>query len=74
MQGSTCSFINNFLYMISLLPVNSVHVKYKIFLSAMEYLQFSPVDNSKGSFEEIVERFFCFFLILLYFSGRKNAI
>ncbi|KAI8026169.1 Nuclear pore complex protein NUP107 [Camellia lanceoleosa] len=33
-----------------------VHVKYKIFVSAIEYLPFSPGDDSKGSFEEIVER------------------
>lgn len=38
-------------------PENSVHVKYKIFLSAMEYLPLSPEDDSKGSFEEIVERY-----------------
>jgi len=36
---------------------SSVHVKYKIFLSAMEYLPFSSEDDSKGSFEEIIERY-----------------
>jgi hypothetical protein len=45
-------------------PANSVHVKYKIFLSAMEYLPFSPGDDSKGSFEEIIERYH-FFIIFL---------
>lgn len=34
----------------------SVHVKYKIFHSVMEYLPFSPDDSSKGSFEEIIDR------------------
>lgn len=34
-----------------------MHVKYKIFLSAMEYLPFSMEDDSKGSFEEIIERY-----------------
>ncbi|KAI8025179.1 Nuclear pore complex protein NUP107 [Camellia lanceoleosa] len=38
------------------LILHIVHVKYKIFLSAIEYLPFSPGDDSKGSFEEIVER------------------
>ncbi|XP_010111983.2 nuclear pore complex protein NUP107 [Morus notabilis] len=36
--------------------VFSVHVKHKIFLSAVEYLPFSAGDDSKGSFEEIIER------------------
>lgn len=34
-----------------------MHIKYKIFLSAMEYLPFSCGDDSKGSFEEIIERY-----------------
>ncbi|KAI8027256.1 Nuclear pore complex protein NUP107 [Camellia lanceoleosa] len=38
------------------LILHIVHVKYKIFVSAIEYLPFSPGDDSKGSFEEIVER------------------
>ncbi|GMP40730.1 hypothetical protein CsSME_00011064 [Camellia sinensis var. sinensis] len=38
------------------LILHIVHVKYKIFLSAIEYLPFSPGDDSKGSFEEIVDR------------------
>ncbi|KAI8026376.1 Nuclear pore complex protein NUP107 [Camellia lanceoleosa] len=38
------------------LILHIVHVKYKIFLSAIEYLPFSPGHDSKGSFEEIVER------------------
>ncbi|KAL5160669.1 Nuclear pore complex protein NUP107 [Glycine soja] len=33
-----------------------VHVKYKIFLSAMEYLPFSSMDDSKGNFEDIIQR------------------
>jgi len=37
--------------------VNSVHVKYKLFLSAVEYLPFSPGDESRGSFQEIIERY-----------------
>ncbi|KAI7735809.1 hypothetical protein M8C21_000571 [Ambrosia artemisiifolia] len=41
--------------------IDSVHVRYKIFLSAIEYLPFSPGDHvdsgfEKGSFEEIIER------------------
>ncbi|KAL6144439.1 hypothetical protein ACLB2K_055132 [Fragaria x ananassa] len=48
--------IDLFVHMMELRLDSSVHVKYKIFLSAIEYLQFSPLDNSKGSFEEIVER------------------
>lgn len=50
-----------FLFII-LVSFNSVRVKYKIFLSAMEYLPFSSGDDSKGSFEEIIERYLCFFL------------
>jgi hypothetical protein len=43
-----------------------IFVKYKIFLSAMEYLPFSPGDGSKGSFEEIMERYlYHFFVIFL---------
>ncbi|WZZ62261.1 hypothetical protein YC2023_062368 [Brassica napus] len=38
------------------LILHIVHVKYKIFLSAMEYLPFSHVDDSQGNFEEIVDR------------------
>ncbi|KAM5579600.1 nuclear pore complex protein NUP107 [Rosa sericea] len=48
--------IDLFVHMMELRLDSSVHVKYKIFLSAIEYLQFSPLDNSKASFEEIVER------------------
>ncbi|PRQ51617.1 putative nuclear pore protein 84/107 [Rosa chinensis] len=52
--------IDLFVHMMELRLDSSVHVKYKIFLSAIEYLQFSPLDNSnsKASFEEIVERVF----------------
>ncbi|KAI4355403.1 hypothetical protein L6164_004182 [Bauhinia variegata] len=45
-----------FVHMMELRLNSSEHVKHKIFLSAMEYLPFSPVDDSKGSFEEIIER------------------
>lgn len=49
-----------------MLIFGSVHVKYKIFLSAIEYLPFSrgvDVNGSfeKGSFEEIIERFLIIF-------------
>jgi len=40
----------------------------------MEYLPFSSGDDSKGSFEEIIERYvYLFFNIFLYISGRKNG-
>ncbi|KAJ7963320.1 Nuclear pore complex protein [Quillaja saponaria] len=48
--------VDLFVHMMELRLNSSVHVKYKIFLSAMEYLPFSTGDDSKGSFEEIVER------------------
>ncbi|PON43586.1 Nuclear pore protein [Parasponia andersonii] len=48
--------IDLFVHMMELRLSSSVHVKYKIFLSAMEYLPFSAGDYSKGSFEEIIER------------------
>ncbi|KAK9281423.1 hypothetical protein L1049_004325 [Liquidambar formosana] len=48
--------IDLFVHMMELRLNGSAHVKYKIFLSAMEYLPFSPGDDSKGSFEEIIER------------------
>ncbi|KAF2323644.1 hypothetical protein GH714_036445 [Hevea brasiliensis] len=48
--------IDIFVHMMELRLNSSVHVKYKIFLSAMEYLPFSLEDDSKGSFEEIIER------------------
>ncbi|XP_043705825.1 nuclear pore complex protein NUP107 [Telopea speciosissima] len=48
--------IDLFVHMMELRLNSSVHVKYKIFLTAMEYLPFSPGDDSKGSFEEILER------------------
>ncbi|PON93456.1 Nuclear pore protein [Trema orientale] len=48
--------IDLFVHMMELRLSSSVHVKYKIFLSAMEYLPFSAGDDSKGSFEEIIER------------------
>lgn len=48
--------IDLFVHMMELRLNSSVHVKYKIFLSAMEYLPFSSGDDLKGSFEEIIER------------------
>lgn len=48
--------IDLFVHMMELRLNSSVHVKYKIFLSAMEYLPFSAGNDSKGSFEEIIER------------------
>ncbi|CAN8269358.1 unnamed protein product [Cochlearia groenlandica] len=48
--------IELFVHMMELRMHSSVHVKYKIFLSAMEYLSFSPEDDSQGNFEEIVDR------------------
>ncbi|KAJ4958550.1 hypothetical protein NE237_025661 [Protea cynaroides] len=48
--------IDLFVHMMELRLNSSVHVKYKIFLTAIEYLPFSPGDDSKGSFEEILER------------------
>ncbi|KAM4110697.1 hypothetical protein ACJW30_05G011300 [Castanea mollissima] len=48
--------VDLFVHMMELRLNSSVHVKYKIFLSAMEYLPFSSGDDSKGSFEEIIER------------------
>ncbi|KAJ8560909.1 hypothetical protein K7X08_027099 [Anisodus acutangulus] len=48
--------IDLFVHMMELRLNSSVHVRYKIFLSAIEYLPFAPEDDSKGSFEEIIER------------------
>ncbi|XP_057504964.1 nuclear pore complex protein NUP107 [Actinidia eriantha] len=48
--------IDLFVHMMELRLNDSGHVKYKVFLSAIEYLPFSPGDDSKGSFEEIIER------------------
>lgn len=48
--------IDLFVHMMELRLNGSVRVKYKIFLSAMEYLPFSPGDEMKCSFEEIIER------------------
>ncbi|XP_027907825.1 nuclear pore complex protein NUP107 [Vigna unguiculata] len=48
--------IDLFVHMMELRLHSSVHVKYKIFLSAMEYLPFSSLDDSKGNFEDIIER------------------
>ncbi|KAF8379915.1 hypothetical protein HHK36_027380 [Tetracentron sinense] len=48
--------IDLFVQMMELRINESVRIKYKIFLSAMAYLPFSPGDDTKGSFEEIIER------------------
>ncbi|KAK4726467.1 hypothetical protein R3W88_031384 [Solanum pinnatisectum] len=48
--------IDLFVHMMELRLNSSAHVRYKIFLSAVEYLPFAPEDDSKGSFEEIIER------------------
>ncbi|KAJ0980723.1 hypothetical protein J5N97_008978 [Dioscorea zingiberensis] len=48
--------IDLFVHMMELRLNDSLHVKYKLFLSAMEYLPFSSGDNSKASFEDIIER------------------
>nr|XP_027125162.1 nuclear pore complex protein NUP107 [Coffea arabica]XP_027125163.1 nuclear pore complex protein NUP107 [Coffea arabica] len=48
--------IDLFVHMMELRLNSSVHVRYKIFLAAIEYLPFSAGDDSKGSFEEIIER------------------
>ncbi|CAI9753709.1 unnamed protein product [Fraxinus pennsylvanica] len=48
--------IDLFVYMMELRLNSSGHVRYKIFLSAIEYLPYSPQDDSKGSFEEIIDR------------------
>ncbi|KAI3786220.1 hypothetical protein L1987_45355 [Smallanthus sonchifolius] len=53
--------IDLFVHMMELRLNGSVHVRYKIFLTAIEYLPFSPGDQvdggfEKGSFEEIIGR------------------
>ncbi|XP_058179143.1 nuclear pore complex protein NUP107 isoform X2 [Rhododendron vialii] len=48
--------IDLFVHMMELRLSSSVQVKYKVFRSAIEYLPFSPGDDSKGSFEEIIDR------------------
>ncbi|KAL7113980.1 hypothetical protein ACP275_04G093000 [Erythranthe tilingii] len=48
--------IDLFVHMMELRLNSSMHVRYKMFISAIEYLPFSPEDESKGSFEEIIER------------------
>ncbi|KAG9154958.1 hypothetical protein Leryth_012143 [Lithospermum erythrorhizon] len=48
--------IDLFVHMMELRLNSSVHVKYKIFRSAIEYLPFSPGDGSKASYEDIIER------------------
>ncbi|CAA0816162.1 Nuclear pore complex protein NUP107 [Striga hermonthica] len=48
--------VDLFVHMMELRLNSSAHVRYKIFVSAIEYLPFSSEDDSKGSFEEIIER------------------
>nr|XP_029118750.1 nuclear pore complex protein NUP107 isoform X2 [Elaeis guineensis] len=48
--------IDLFVHMMELRLNSSMHVKYKLFLSAMEYLPFSSGDDNKASFEDIMER------------------
>lgn len=48
--------IDLFVHMMELRLIASVHVKYKLFLCAIEYLPFSPGDESRGSFKEIIKR------------------
>ncbi|CAI9114461.1 OLC1v1015188C1 [Oldenlandia corymbosa var. corymbosa] len=48
--------VDLFVHMMELRLNSSVHVRYKLFLSAIEYLPFSAGDDSKGSFEEVIER------------------
>ncbi|RAL46345.1 hypothetical protein DM860_015338 [Cuscuta australis] len=54
LAGHRC--IDLFLNMMELRLNSSTHVRYKIFLSAIEYLPFTHEDDSKGSFEEIIKR------------------
>lgn len=48
--------IDLFVQMMELRLNSSMHVKYKLFLAAVEYLPFSSDDNSKACFEDIIER------------------
>ncbi|KAJ6827274.1 vicilin-like seed storage protein [Iris pallida] len=48
--------IDLFVHMMEQRLDSSMHVKYKLFLAAIEYLPFSSEDVSKASFEDIVER------------------
>lgn len=48
--------IDLFVHMMELRLNSSVHVKYKLFLAAVEYLPFSSEDISKACFEDIIER------------------
>ncbi|EPS66094.1 hypothetical protein M569_08683, partial [Genlisea aurea] len=48
--------VNLFVHMMELRLNSSVHVRYKVFLSAIEYLPFSSEeDEIKGNFEEIID-------------------
>ena len=53
-----------------------MHVRYKIFLAAIEYLPFSAGDDSKGSFEEIIERYTYFLknIFVLCKVSAKDAV
>lgn len=48
--------IDLFVEMMELRSNSSIHIKYKLFRSAIEYLPFSFEDESKASFEDIIER------------------
>ncbi|KAI4325370.1 hypothetical protein MLD38_030775 [Melastoma candidum] len=54
LAGHRC--VDLFVHMMELRLSSSIHVKYKIFLSAIEYLPYTSSDDSRGSFEEIIER------------------
>lgn len=48
--------VDLFVHMMELRLNSSVHVRYKIFISAMECLPFSSEDDSRGSFKQILDR------------------
>ncbi|KAF3792303.1 Nuclear pore complex protein [Nymphaea thermarum] len=48
--------VDLFVHMMEIRLMASVHVKYRIFRSAMEYLPFLATDASKGCFGDILER------------------
>ncbi|KAL6491760.1 hypothetical protein OROGR_034125 [Orobanche gracilis] len=48
--------VDLFVHMMELRLNSSLHVRIKIFHSAIQHLPFSSEDDSKGSFEEIIER------------------
>ncbi|XP_073021989.1 nuclear pore complex protein NUP107 [Primulina eburnea] len=48
--------VDLFVHMMELRLNSSVHVRYKIFISAIEYLPFSSEDDSRGNFKQILDR------------------